>query len=147
MSIEEVKHYSKIWSNYFKKHAFGNCQVCGHNIRVMPVISRFLKLNYFKNVKQPQVCFIDDIPICYCCASLGETIQEIMELFNENPGMKLDKHRYIAKWYELNNMCVYCTSPSKNKFCGSKDIYDDGMCQTHAELVENDDRCFKRAKY
>lgn len=147
MSQEEIKHYSNIWRNYFKKHAFGSCQVCGHNIRIKPEISRFLKLNYFKNIKQPQVCFVDDIPVCYCCTYLGETIQEIIENFTANPAIKLDKYNYIIKWYELNNMCVYCISASKNQFCGSKNIYDNGMCEQHSILFENDDRCFKRAKY
>ena len=44
-------------------------------------------------------------------------------------------------------MCIYCVSSNKNQFCGSKNIYDNGMCEKHAILFENDDRCFKRAKY
>lgn len=139
------KEQSIIWKQYFKKHAFGSCQVCGNCIRVTPEISRFLKLNYFKNIKMPQVQFVDDIPICYCCAYLGSTIEEIYTTFNDNPSIKLDKHTYIGKWYELNSYCIHY-SASKGQYCGNKNIYDNGMCEEHANLFDNDGRVCKRSK-
>ena len=138
------KEQSLIWKHYFNKHAFGNCQICSNIIRVTPEISRFLKLNYFKNVKMPQVQFVENVPICFCCSYLGETINEISYNYNLNP-VKLDKHIYIGKWYELNKLCIHYNT-SKNQYCGNKNIYDNGMCQEHNNLFENDGRVCKKSK-
>lgn len=126
----------KNWYKYFKKNVYGKCQLCNNKIRVSQDISKILKINDYKNLKFPHVFWCDNIPICYYCNSLGNSINEINT-------KKRKKYNYLSNWYKYNKYCYY--GSNNIKLCGNKYIYSDGLCKKHyIELHEG--RILKKNK-
>jgi hypothetical protein len=136
------KQFSEYWKKYFNRRPFGKCSVCNSSIRVTNDISRFLHINNYNNIKHPSVVWLNDIPLCYKCENLGgSTLEETIELYKING----PHYNYLADWYIMNGYCYHGNSTFK--LCGSKNIYDESLCEKHYNYLYEGGRVTKKAKF
>jgi hypothetical protein len=133
---------AEYWLFHFNRKPFGKCSICNYSIRVTNEISRYLRINNYKNMKHPQVVWFNDIPLCYKCASLGgNTIEEINFLYQKNG----PHYKYLVDWYIMHGYCYHGNNTFK--LCGSKEIYDDNLCEKHYNYLYEGGRIAKKAKF
>jgi len=131
--------YALLWKKYFNRKPFGNCMMCNNSIRVTIDISRILKINNYKNMKYPTVCWKNNIyPLCYICNTVlnGNTQDELRESYLINQRqiqMNNYENNYLKSWYNQNGYCNY--GNSKYSLCGNKILHDDGLCMKHYNVL------------
>jgi hypothetical protein len=137
-SIETIAKY---WKDNFSRKAFGNCNVCSNSIRVTKDISKILNIKNYNNIKYPHVFWLNDIPLCYKCIRLSDNIDAIVNIYSS-----IGEHfNYLADWYIMNGYCYH--GNNKFKLCGSKEIYDENLCEKHYNYLYEGGRIFKKAKF
>lgn len=137
------------WKYNFGRKPFGNCKVCNNSIRVSTDISRYLRINNYNNIKYPQVQWLNEIPLCYQCIKLGNTIDEIQLNYEKNKNEEQSftfkpRDNYVANWYIMNGYCYH--GSNKYKLCGDKNIYSESLCEKHYNLLY-EGRVFKKGKF
>lgn len=118
---------AKLWKSHFGRKSFANCYICKNQIRIKPLIAKILLINNFHNLKCPQVFWCENMPICYMCNDLGNSINEIKS--NITNRSELEKLWYYRNWYIKNGYCYH--GNNKYKLCGSKDLHSEGLCLKH----------------
>lgn len=122
-------NYHNIWKSKFGHKTFANCEVCKNQIRISPEIGKIIKTKVFHNIKAPHVFWLNDYALCYICHNRGNTIEEVVESYNNSHPM--ENNYYLENWYLNHGYCIHRLN--KFRLCGSKKICDNGLCEKHLQ--------------
>ena len=151
LEVGNDKKKANKWFRLFKKNPFGKCMICDNKIKANEYILKINHIKFFKQKHYPPAFWINDqkygiTPICYCCFSLGYDIDTIKQNLLCSKKIKSSSIHYISNWYKKNNLCNYVKSDTNvSKLCG-KEVYSDGYCLEHCELLCEGRVNFKKCK-